>query len=213
MAYGRQQCYCNNGCWLDSLDVATVLGYGDGMIWDKYPRLIITMPPQWGKTSLARLLMKLEPERSWLYVGHSQESARRFASTSPLMRTVTMGLQTPLTGTLYSRIVVDGPNANLQDAVAAAAETKDAILRLQTHLRPTTGKLLVLANRWHKNDVVGLLATEPGWKHINVPAIDDRKGADNMFSTNHAYSMKTLLEIEAKLGVDMFDTMYLGAPQ
>jgi phage terminase large subunit-like protein len=164
--------------------------------------LLVSMPPQHGKTMLAMHALiwhMLRRARRHMYLTYSQERARIVQSEAKIIagnagleisgtqsfwrlangaqiRWAGIGVGvggTPADGLIF----VDDPYAGMTEAQSKVTrEHVDTWFRSVVIARRHLGSsIVVLSTRWHPNDLIGELAREASlpWQVINYPAIDD----------------------------------------
>lgn len=177
-------------------------------------RLIITIPPRYGKSQLATVafpswLLGQDPSKRVIGVSYSQSLSAEHANmtrkvimepwynktfsatdislmknTETFFQTTKGGSRfaTSIGGTLTGKggdlIIIDDPiKAGEEPSPNALQEVIDfyrgtLVTRLDDKIN---GCMIVIMQRVHENDLVGyLLENEPGWHHLNLPAIADR---------------------------------------
>lgn len=169
-------------------------------------RVLISVPPQHGKTDLiahavARWLRR-HPRHTLGYVTYSaqqardkSDEARRFAVAAGVQlrrdrkaldrwRTpeggglIAAGIGGPLTGNNCACVFIDDPYRNAEDANSAAWRRK-----VENYVRGVAGtrgtqriSIVIVHTRWHNEDIIGTLAKEKGWTVINLPVVADAQG-------------------------------------
>lgn len=165
--------------------------------------LLLSCPPQHGKTELIlhgiAWRLKRDPTLQVFYVSYSADVAR---TKSRLLRDYALraGVElredaraigewvTPEGGGVVAGgfagftsrpcqlLVIDDPYGSREDAESAAYrehvhEFYKSTLRIRVH---PGGSKIVVHTRWHRDDLIGRLSTDPEWHYINLAAIGDR---------------------------------------
>lgn len=203
--------------WVHALICERLEQFVDDLNAGKQPRLILTMPPRYGKSEIVsrRLpvwFMGNNPGASVGVCSYGQDladdmsrDARRIrdealavfphlaASSSGVDRAsrwdtqgggsyLAAGVGGPLTGRGFSLGIIDDPVKNMQDADSEAE--RNTVWSwyestFYTRRAPKAG-LLVMATRWHEDDLIGRLlakAKEGGdqWELIEFPALANQE--------------------------------------
>lgn len=162
-------------------------------------RIVFAAPPQHGKTQctlhgLAYICRKY-PTKRHAYITYNQHRANRVAkefkrilARAGIVVTGTIDcLELPGGGqVLFTSIeggitgepvdgvaVIDDPFKNVTEANSSARrELVEDTYRsaIETRVHPGAS-ILLLATRWHPEDLSGVLVNEDGWEYINLPAI------------------------------------------
>jgi len=175
-------------------------------------RLILSVPPQSGKSTLARWVMLrtlvADPDTRIVFASYAASLAR---ASGRIVRSLvetygqalglavdrehrdasdwqieghlgglfTVGVGGSLTGRPSDCMVIDDPLRNQQDADSETVRGTlhdwwEAVAR--TRLAPGA-PVVVIATRWHEDDLSGRLAEE-GWPVVNIPALADGLAPD-----------------------------------
>jgi predicted phage terminase large subunit-like protein len=163
-------------------------------------RVVVSTPPQFGKTTLALhgllWLLGRAPKRRNAYVTYEAtraeqmslqareiglEAGLRTVGSRKIWRTheggglIATGIGGPLTGYgVDGLMLVDDPVKNRAEAESATyRERTDQWFRdvALTRCHPSAS-VIVVQTRWHEDDLAGRLIKR-GWKRINLQAIDD----------------------------------------
>ena len=128
-----------------------------------------------------------------------------------------VGVGGPITGHGADIAIVDDPHKNREEAVSKAL--RDRVWEwykstLYTRLEPK-GALVVIATRWHTDDLVGRIlaeeaagVTHEGWRVLKMPAVD----ADGNALWPERYGLEELEKIRTTLGVYNWSALYLCEP-
>ncbi len=201
-------------------------------------RAIVSTPPRHGKTTLTlhaiAWLLKRKPTLRLAYVSYSESIALsksrearwlaervgiNLAEGSANMhewRTnqggglVATGVGGSLTGRGFDVILVDDVVKDRQEADSELIRQRTADWWrsvLFTRLDPGAS-VIVIGTRWHEADLLGTLATEPGWEVINLPAIDDQGRP----LWPERFSALALAEIRRGVGSYVWEALYQGRP-
>ena len=130
---------------------------------------------------------------------------------------ITAGFGGAITGRGGDVLVVDDPVKNWADAKSPTKQKSTLewfhstfYTRAESH-----STIIILQTRWDENDLAGSLDPDE-WTLINFPAIamaDDPLGRKEGEALCPArYSAKTLLNIKANIGSEMFNSIYQGNP-
>lgn len=163
----------------------------------------VSTPPQHGKTEcvkhgLAYLLRRwprrrnayvtyeagraeavsLETQRIATEAGVSWRGSRKRWFTPEGGGLLATGVGGPLTGYgVDGLLVVDDPLKNRQEAESATIReqvhswfTSTALTRVHP-----TASVVIVATRWHPDDLTGRVIEKDGWQYINLPAVSDGK--------------------------------------
>lgn len=216
-------------------------------------RLVFAAPPQHGKTevtlALIAFLVLEHPGRRWAYITYNQRRAnsvaRKFRRLLANAGEVTSGslaqmylpgggqiLFTSVDGGITGEPVdgaafIDDPYKNRKEADSQARrelveETyRDAI---ETRVHPG-GSILLLATRWHPQDLSGTLIGE-GWRYINLPALAEGEVNDNGIVVDdpngrrpgealfpEKWPLESLLAKKAKVLDFTWSALYQGRPR
>jgi hypothetical protein len=133
------------------------------------------------------------------------------------------GILSGTTGFGANLLIVDDPVKGAAEADSAAhrrrllAEFKASLL---SRLHPG-GSAVVVASRWHEDDLIGALLAEPGspWVHVNIPAISEA-GVPDALGRQPSVAMTSALgrtheqfqEIKCAVGGRAWAALYLGVP-
>lgn len=139
------------------------------------------------------------------------------------------GIDGQLTGKGFSGLlVIDDPFKNRQDAESALRRDRvwesfnDDIF---TRREPETGSIVVVATRWHDDDLIGRLEREVDddgnriWEVINLPAIRDPETGEATDDPNgvalwpERFPLPVLSRIRRKLGPYGWWSLYQGQPR
>lgn len=122
------------------------------------------------------------------------------------------GVGGPLTGQgVTGCLVVDDPIKNRQEAESANAREKlwewfgDVAY---TRLEPGAS-CIVVATRWHSDDLIGRLAKTGEWEVLNLPAVSNAGRA----LWPERFPVRSLDEIKAQIGEFSFASLYQGLPR
>ena len=118
----------------------------------------------------------------------------------------------PLTGKGITGLgVIDDPFKNRQEAESSLIRERvwewytDVFY---TRLEPGSS-VIVMATRWHLDDLSGRLIKEGGWEVVNLPAISE----DNTALWPARYSIDRLESIRQQIGEYSFQSLYQGEPR
>lgn len=203
-------------------------------------RLAISMPPRHGKTETitARypaFCLAQRPTENVLVTSYTQRLADRFGrrvrntlkdaglladdataraefATTSGGTFLARGVGAPPTGVGFSRIIVDDPIKNREEADSQVYRerawdwfSQDIYSRLEPG-----GAIIMVCTRWHHDDVMArAIASEPGaWHVINLPAISD----DGQALWPERFSAESLERIRKVIGLGAFESLYQGNP-
>jgi predicted phage terminase large subunit-like protein len=124
------------------------------------------------------------------------------------------GIQAPPTGEGYHVVIVDDPIRKLADALSVATRNRigngfsaDLFSRQQPSGGAGKTSFVVVATRWHEDDLVGRLASK-GWNVINLPAILP----NGQPLAPELWTLDDLAEFRA-LSSYTWDALYMGDPR
>ena len=199
---------------------------------------VVTMPPRHGKTSTLLLgltwLLTRRPDRTNAYVTYGQRLANSksrharniiFGTGTKLdpaagnlmeWRTVAgggllaTGVGGPLTGFGITGLgIVDDPLKGRKEADSAV--WKEMVWDWWTDVyltrREPGSSTIVTMTRWAKDDLAGRLIDD-GWRHINLPALDDTGEA----LWPERYPVRRLEHIRKHVGEYTWASLYQGRP-
>jgi len=202
-------------------------------------RLAISMPPRHGKSETVTVRYPVycfsrRPEENVLVTGYNTQFARKFGRRSRNMAVelglvatdktasdewattagglyMARGVGAPPTGTGFSRIVIDDPIKNREEADSEVYREKawDWYSEdLYSRLEPG-GAIILVGTRWHHDDIISrAIASEPGrWRVLNLPAIDESGSA----LWPQRYSVEDLERIKS-VNPMAFESLYQGNP-
>ncbi len=208
-------------------------------------RIVFSAPPQHGKTivtlhGLVWVALKF-PALRHAYITYSQNrsrivarSVRRLLADCGIVVTGTLdemllpgggqiiftSIDGGLTGNPVDGLaVIDDPLKNRKEA--DSARRREVILEVyreavETRVHPQ-GSILVLATRWHPQDLSGTLVDE-GWECINLPAIAENDNDPNGRAQGEAlfpemWPLEALEEKRAKVLDFTWSALYQGRPR
>lgn len=202
-------------------------------------RLAISMPPRHGKSETVTVrypvyCLERRPQDNVLVTGYNVQFAQKFGRRSRNMALerglvagdktasgewattggglyMARGVGSPPTGTGFSRIIVDDPIKNREEADSPTYREKlwDWYSEdLHSRLEPR-GAVIMVATRWHHDDVMArAIASEPGmWTVLNLPAINEAGQALWPERFDVAYHERT-----RALNPRAFEALYQGNP-
>lgn len=123
---------------------------------------------------------------------------------------ISRGPGSGITGSGGDIIILDDLFKSPEDAYSSARRDKihDWFLTtILTRLSPG-GRIILVGTRWHYDDLIGRLETDPEWTVLHMPAISD----DGKALWPERYNMATLLEIRRAQGEHKFSAIYQGRP-
>lgn len=203
-------------------------------------RAVVSTPPRHGKTetllhSLAHRVYR-DPSKINGYVTYAKRLAdskarthRRIAKAAGIrMETSSLGdWRTARRGGVITTSIGGGLTGEgitgellVDDPFKGRREAESALVRestwewfndvAYTRLQPGAS-CIVVATRWHIDDLSGRLLAHPSgkWEHVNLPAID----AHGKALWPSQYSVKILEEIRAQVGEYTWASLYQGMPR
>lgn len=121
------------------------------------------------------------------------------------------GILGQLTGEGFTKIVVDDPIKNREEAESQAMRQKiyDAFVSdIYTRRDPRGTSVIVVHTRWHADDLAGRLIAD-GWPSVNLQAIDDGTGAALW---ERKWPLDGLGKLRSTIGDYAFSSLYQGRP-
>lgn len=208
-------------------------------------RLVFAAPPQHGKSQTTvhglAWMARRYPSKRHAYITYSQQRARSVART---VRRILRSAGVDFGGTLdlitlpgggqliFTSIdggitgepvdgcaVIDDPFKNRKEADSAnrRAVVESAYREaIETRVHPGAS-VIVLATRWHPQDLSGVLVGE-GWEYINLPAIAENDNDPNGRAVGEPlfpamWSLEDLLKKKAKVLDFTWAALYQGRPR
>lgn len=225
--------------WTVPEHVRLIAEHLDAVERGEIDRLAISMPPRHGKSETVTVrypvyCLERRPADNVLVTGYNTQFARKFGRRSRNMAAergllaedktasdewattggglhMARGVGSPPTGTGFSRIVVDDPIKNREEADSLTSRDKawDWYSEdLYSRLEPG-GAMIMVATRWHHDDVMArAIASEPGrWTVLNLPAINEAGEA----LWPERYDVPALERIRG-INPRAFEALYQGNP-
>lgn len=211
----------------------------DAIIGKKPKRVLVSTPPRHGKSvtlcNAAAWKLFLEPHARVGYASYGQPLARKMSKEirayceaagvmlDPKARAndhwytkrggslLATGVGGALTGYGIDLMIVDDPIKNREVAESILVREKvwdwfnDVVY---TRLEPGAS-CVVVATRWHPDDLIGRLSLQGGWEVINLPALSD----DNVALWPQRYSVEALEDLRRQVGEYTWASLYQGQPR
>lgn len=197
----------------------------------------VSTPPQHGKTQTCMhaliWLLRRDPTKRHAYATYAATKAERnneelqqIADRAGLKWTgnrtawktqqrggvIAAGIGGPLTGEPVDGVLlVDDPVKNFEDANSALIrDNTDEWFKTvaRTRLHPSAS-IIVVQTRWHEDDLSGRLIKRPGWKPINLKAIDEQGRA--LWPTGRPLDF--LNDMRGDLGEYNWSALFQGEPR
>ena len=208
-------------------------------------RVVFAAPPQHGKTEITLhglvWMIRKHPGKRHAYITYNQSRARRMAKkfrrllanagivTAGTLENVELPnfgqvLFTSIDGGITGEPVdgvalIDDPYKNRKEA--DSARRREIVLEsyreaIETRVHPGAS-IMVLATRWHPDDLSGTLISE-GWEEINLPAIANDNSDPNGRELGQPlfpkmWPLEALEKKRAKVLDFTFDALYQGRPR
>jgi predicted phage terminase large subunit-like protein len=161
-----------------------------------------------------------ESARSWRSLGFDppcvyasdRMNLREWRTTRGGMFKAT-GIGGPLTGSGFRVVLVDDAFKGREEAASRIIRTRtinwfDSVAF--TRRDPKGTSFLVNATRWHPDDLSGQLIKRPGWRCVNIKAIDDARPGKALWP--EAFPLGELEEIRENNPYE-FSALYQGEPR
>lgn len=127
---------------------------------------------------------------------------------------VASGVGGAITGKGAHVALVDDPIKNSEEAYSARHREKIWLWytsTLLTRLMPG-GAIVVIATRWHEDDLTGRLLTEGGWEHLHLRAIETDNDGREAALWPDWFPLEYLRELRAKTPPRVWSALYQGDP-
>ncbi len=152
-------------------------------------------------------------------IAKDSKGAARFSTTAG-GEYFSAGVRGPITGRRADLIIIDDP---IKSWAEAESELSRNMLynwyraELSARLKPR-GRVVLIMTRWHEDDLAGrLLASEPGWTCLKLPAIagkDDALGrVEGEVLWPEWQDEAAVLRTRREVGEKMFAALYQQAPR